>query len=291
MLEIVFDTLIDGLKLLPFLFISYLIIEFIEHKASDKINKTLANSGKFGSVIGAILGCFPQCGFSGAAASLYSGRIITLGTLIAVFISTSDEAIPILISNPDNFFVILKILIIKILIAILFGSIIDFIINKRLDKNKVEENRHGHLKDMCSHSHCNCENENEGILKPALKHTLNIFGFILAISFVLNIVIWLIGEENLSYLLMHGSIFQPFIAGLIGLIPNCASSILLTELYISGNISFASIIAGLCSGAGIGLIVLFKTNTNIKENLKIVGLLYAIGVISGITIEIISTFF
>lgn len=291
MLEIVFDTLIDGLKLLPFLFISYLIIEFIEHKASDKINKSLANSGKFGSVIGAILGCFPQCGFSGAASSLYSGRIITLGTLIAVFISTSDEAIPILISNPDNFFVILKILIIKILIAILFGSIIDFIINKRLDKNKVEENRHEHLKDMCSHSHCNCENENEGILKPALKHTLNIFGFILAISFVLNIVIWLIGEENLSYLLMHGSIFQPFIAGLIGLIPNCASSILLTELYISGNISFASIIAGLCSGAGIGLIVLFKTNTNIKENLKIVGLLYAIGVISGITIEIISTFF
>lgn len=289
MLDIVFDTLIDGLKLLPFLFISYLIIEFIEHKASDKINKTLANSGKFGSVIGAILGCFPQCGFSGAASSLYSGRIITLGTLIAVFISTSDEAIPILISNPDNFLVILKILIIKIIIAILFGSIIDFIVNKKLDKNKVEENRSEHLKDMCSHSNCNCENE--GILKPALKHTLNIFGFILAISFILNVVIWLIGEENLSYLLMHGSIFQPFIAGLIGLIPNCASSILLTELYISGNISFAAIIAGLCSGAGIGLIVLFKTNNNLKENLKIVGLLYAIGVISGLFIEVISSLF
>ena len=162
MLDIILDTLIDGLKLLPFLFVSYLIIEFIEHKASDKINNALANSGKFGSIIGAILGVFPQCGFSGAAASLYSGRIITLGTLIAVFISTSDEAIPILISNPDNFFIILKIIIIKVIIAILFGSLIDFIISRKTDKNKIEENRHEHLKDMCSHSHCNCEDENEG---------------------------------------------------------------------------------------------------------------------------------
>ena len=291
MLDIVFDTLIDGLKLLPFLFVSYLIIEFIEHKASDKINKSLANSGKFGPIIGAILGCFPQCGFSGAASSLYSGRIITLGTLITVFISTSDEAIPILLSNPNNFFVIFKILIIKIIIAIIFGSVIDFIINKKMDKTKIEENRHKHLNDMCSHSHCNCEKENERILKPAIKHTLNIFIFILLISFVLNIIIWLIGEENLSYLLMHGSIFQPFIAGFIGLIPNCASSILLTELYISENISFASIIAGLCSGAGIGLIVLFRTNNNLKENFKIIGLLYTIAVISGLYIEIISTFF
>jgi hypothetical protein len=287
MLDIILDTLLDGVKLLPFLFISYLIIEFIEHKASNKINNALAGSGKFGSFIGALLGCFPQCGFSGAAASLYSGRIITLGTLIAVFISTSDEAIPILISNPNNLLIILQILIIKVFIAILFGGIIDFVVNKKQDKTKLEEDRNKHLKDMCSHCHC----ESEGVLKPALKHTLNIFIFILVISFVLNIIIKLIGENNLSYLLLHGSVFQPLIAGLIGLIPNCASSILLTELYLAGSISFASVIAGLSSGAGIGLIVLFKTNKNLKENIKILLLIYGIGVVSGIIIEIISKIF
>lgn len=283
MLEVILDTFIDSLKMLPFLFLSYLIIEFIEHKSSKKIEKALKNSGKFGPVIGGVLGSFPQCGFSVTAASLYASRVITLGTLIAVFLTTSDEAIPVLLSHPESMPVLIKIIALKLIIGIVSGFLIDLIFRKKhTEKHDLDETTK-HIHSMCSH--CDCEHK--GILKSAIKHTLNIFIFIIIFAFILNTLIYFIGEETLSKLLMTGSVFQPIIAVLIGLIPNCASSVLLTELFLSGNISFASIIAGLSSGSGLGLVILFKENKNISENLKILALVSVIGISVGLLIEII----
>ena len=288
MLDIIQDTLIDSLKMLPFLLISYIIIEYIEHKKSSKINFILSSSGKYGSVIGAILGCLPQCGFSVTASSLYSGRVITLGTLIAVFIATSDEAIPVLIANPSSFANMLKIIIVKLVLAIVIGIVIDILLSHR-HKNSIETsigNAEEHIHKMCSH--CDCEH---GILKSALRHTISIFIYIMIVSFVLNVIIHIIGQDRLSTILLSGSIFQPLVAAVIGMIPNCAASVLLTELYVSGQLSFASIIAGLSTGAGIGMVVLFRENKNIKVFIAILGITYCIGAISGIIIEIISSIF
>ncbi|MDD3304425.1 MAG: putative manganese transporter [Clostridia bacterium] len=282
MLDIILETLIDSVKLLPFLFLSYLLIEYIEHKSSKKIEKTLSKSGKYGPAVGALLGCFPQCGFSVTASNLFSGRVITLGTLIAVFLSTSDEAIPVLLSHPDNWGEILKLLLFKLVIGMIAGFVIDFIYRRKHTVQLTEHETHEHIHDMCKH--CDCEH---GILRSTLKHTMNTFLFIMIVTFILNVIITLIGEENLSKVLMSNSIFQPLIASFIGLIPNCASSVLLTELYLAGSISFGSIIAGLSTGGGLGLVILFKTNKNLKENLKILGLLYGIGTVAGILIEIV----
>ncbi len=285
MLDVLLDTVIDSIKLIPFLFLSYLLIEYIEHKSSKTLEKVLKNSGKFGPVIGAILGIVPQCGFSVTAANFFSSRVITVGTLIAVFLSTSDEAIPVFLSHPDKSFEIFKIIGVKLLIAIFAGIIIDFIFKKSHNIQNELKDAQAHMHAVCSH--CDCEHQ-KGILIPTLRHTANIFIFILIVTFVLNTAIFLIGENNLSNILLSGNILQPFISGLIGLIPNCASSVLLTELYIAGNISFGSMISGLCTGAGIGLIVLFKMNNNLKQNLKVLASIYMIGSISGVIITLIS---
>ena len=274
--EIVIDTLLDCAKMLPFLFFAFLLLEAIEHHASEKISKKLASSGKAGPVIGAVLGCIPQCGFSVFSANLFSNGVITIGTLIAVFLATSDEAILIMLTYPDRKFEILKLIISKVIIAVIFGYVVDFISKKR----PIPEKR---IEDHC-HS-CGCHDEHGGILKPAVHHTLKISGFLLLIVFILNLMVETIGIDGLSRLMLNNSVLQPFIAGIIGLIPNCAASILLTELYLKGAISFASVISGLCTGAGAGLIVLFKENRPQKENFKIVGILYAIAVISGTLIS------
>ena len=286
MLDVVFEVLIDSLKLLPFLFISYFIIELIEHKSSDKMEHMLRKSGIFGPAIGSALGIVPQCGFSVTASNLYAGKVITVGTLIAVFLSTSDEAIPIFLSHPDSLSKLLPIILIKFLVALVFGIIIDLFVNKLRSKKEADDEKVSeHIHHMCKD--CNCD---DNILLSVLKHTLNIFVFILVVSFILEFAIYFIGDENFSKILMKDSIFQPVISSLIGLIPNCASSVLLTELYLEGSISFASIISGLLTGAGIGIVVLFKINDNIKENIKILLGVYGIGVFVGIMIEIFQIF-
>ena len=279
MLEIIEDTLIDGIKLLPFLFITYLLMEYIEHKTSKKAKETIKKSGKFGPFIGSLLGAFPQCGFSVAATNFYAARVITLGTLISVYLSTSDEMIPIFISEGASIITLLKILAVKIIIGMISGFVIDFIL--RIRKTKEEEER---IIDLCEKEHCHCEH---GIFKSALKHTINIFIFVLIITFIINVAIYFIGEDTIANFVKSNAILGPVLGGIIGLIPNCASSVILTQLYLENVIPAATMISGLLVGAGVGLIVLFKMNKGIKENLKITGILYAIGVISGIIIQLI----
>lgn len=284
MIEVIQDTLLDGIKLLPFLFITYLLMEYIEHKTSKKAKETIKRSGKFGPIIGSILGIFPQCGFSVSATNLYAGRVITLGTLISVYLSTSDEMLPILISESVPIVVILKILAIKLIIGMIFGVLIDLGIrlkNKSKNKDMIEDDK---IIDLCEKQHCHCE---QGIFKSAIHHTISIFVFIIAITFIINTVIHFIGEDVISNWLLNKPILGPIIASLVGLIPNCASSVILTQMYLQNVISAATMISGLLVSAGVGLAVLFKTNKSIKENIKIVFLLYAIGVLSGIILEIV----
>lgn len=278
MLEVLIDTLKDSIKLLPFLFMAYLVMEYVEHKTSDKTKAIIQKSGKFGPFLGSVLGIFPQCGFSAMAANLYAGRIITLGTLIAIFLSTSDEMLPILISEAVPVNVIFKILGVKLAIGMIAGFIIDFVLSK-VTKTKKENK----IEEVCEHEHCHCEEE--GVMKSSLKHTVSVFIYIFIISLILNVIIFSIGEDKLASLILNKPILGPIIAGMIGLIPNCASSVLLTKLYLSGVIHVATMIAGLLVGAGVGILILCKVNKNAKENAKIIGLLYIVGVISGILLE------
>lgn len=283
MSEILLETIIDSVKILPFLFIAYFIIELFEHNSSRKLEKGLKH---FGVIGGAVLGSFPQCGFSVAAANLYSGRLISSGTLIAVFISTSDEAVPILLTQPNNFIIILKLISVKILIAVIAGFIADLFFKNYFAERKISFR--GEREEAIDHicHDCGC-NEHKGILLPALKHSINIFFFMFIATFLINIALFFIGEKSLSDMLLNNSIYQPSLAALIGFIPNCASSVVLTQLFISGSISFGSAVAGLSTGAGVGLIVLLKMNNNKKQNFKILFYLYIVGTLSGTIIQLL----
>lgn len=282
MIDVIKDTLFDSVKLLPFLFLAYLLMEYLEHKTGNKTKDIVKKSGKLGPLWGGIIGIFPQCGFSAAAANLYAGKIITMGTLIAVFLSTSDEMLPILISEAAPASLILKILAIKLVVGIIAGFIIDLVINVIGKDKKVEpEEAVGH---MCEHDHCDCEH---GIFKSALKHTINIFIFITIITFAINTLIHFIGEETIEKAIAGVPVLGILVSSIFGLIPNCAGSVIITELYLSNLISFGSMIAGLLVGSGIGILVLFKSNKNIKENLTITGLLMLVGIIVGLIIDFV----
>lgn len=280
MYDIIMDTLKDGIRLLPFLFITYIIMEYIEHKMSGKTRHAVQASGRFGPLIGSIAGIFPQCGFSAAAASLYAGHVITRGTLIAIFLSTSDEMLPVLISQKAPMNMILSILGMKVVIGMVAGFAIDFVFS--IIKKEPEHEMDIH--HMCEHDHCHCESGNS-ILKSAIIHTAQIFFFIIVISFVLNLVIAGIGEENLSGIILNRPLIGSLISGVVGLIPNCAASVIITQLYIEGTMSVGAMMSGLLVGAGVGLIVLYRTNDSLKENLRITGILYVCGVAAGVLID------
>lgn len=278
------DTLSDSIKLLPFLFLTYLAMEYLEHKTGEKLQNTIRKSGKWGPVIGGVLGAFPQCGFSAAASNLYAGRIITLGTLLSIYLSTSDEMLPVLISENAGIGMIMKVLGTKILIGIAAGLVIDFVIRNLL-RNREEELRIEHL---CEQHHCHCE---EGILKSALHHTIEIFLYLLLISFVLNLLIGMIGEDFLAGLILNRPVIGELIAGMIGMIPNCAASVVITQLYLKGILSAGAMMSGLLSGAGVGILVLLRVNDKHKENVRIIVMLYAIGVLAGLLIELLGVQF
>ncbi len=278
MKEVIIHTFIDSIKIVPFLFVAFIFMEYIEHKLNNKGKMKIREAGKFGPIVGSLLGAIPQCGFSVMATNLYATRIITLGTLIAIYLSTSDEMLPILISRGENIGVILSIIFIKILIGIICGFIIDLLIVKNRKQN-ID------IKDFCEEQHCDCKHS---LIKSSIKHTVNIFIFILVFSLALSTAINYFGEENLGIMFFKDSFFGPFISSLIGLIPNCASSVILTELYLNNVISFSSVISGLLTGSGVALLVLFKVNKPFIENVKIVLMLYFIGAFSGILIKFIT---
>lgn len=278
MKEVILDTIVDSLKLIPFLLVAFLIIELLEHKLNNKTKNIITKSKKIGPIIGSLLGVIPQCGFSVMATNLYITRIITLGTLISIYLSTSDEMLIIMISEKVEISLILKILLIKIFFGIVYGLIIDKIINK---KKKDKETNY----ELCDEEHCDC---NHSILLSAIKHTLHITLFIFIITLIINTIFTLLGDNYLSKILLNNSILSTFITSLIGLIPNCAASVILTELYLNSTISLGALIGGLLTSSGSSLLVLIKNNKNQKENLSIILLLYALGILSGIIIELIS---
>lgn len=279
-LHILEHSLIDTIKILPFIFLMYLIIEYFEHKNNTHLSHVLMKSKKIGALYGGILGSIPQCGFSVIASDLYSKGAITLGTLIAIFVATSDEAVPIILSHPEKAYLVIDVIIVKIILAVFFGFLIDIVIKKKAES--ICENHEHH-----EHFHGNCESCDGGIFKSAVIHTIKIFVFIFIATFALTYIIEFFGEEKFATLLLKDSMFQPFIASFIGLIPNCAASVVLTQSFIKGAISFGSLIAGLSSGAGVGLLVLFKRNKSIKHNIMILLMLFLIGGISGTVLHIL----
>lgn len=284
MFDIILEALWDCVKLLPFLFLTYLAMEYLEHKAGDKLQNAIRTSGKCGPVIGSILGAFPQCGFSAAASNLYAGRIITLGTLLSIYLSTSDEMLPILISENAGIDMILKILGVKIVIGMAVGLLIDVVISRLLRKNQDDMQ----IEHMCEQHNCHCE---EGIVRSAVHHTVEIFIYVLLITVVLNIIIAFIGEEFLANLILNRPVVGELIAGVIGLIPNCAASVVITQLYLNGVLSAGAMMSGLLAGAGVGILVLLRVNDKPKENIRIILLLYVSGVAAGLLIEVLGLHF
>ena len=253
-----------------------MIMEYLEHKTSTKTRAVVRKAGKLGPLAGGLAGIFPQCGFSAAASNLYAGGIITMGTLLAVFLSTSDEMLPIFISEAVDIRVVLVILGMKAAMGMLTGFLVDFVFRFRPSPIRYKE-----IHTRCESEHCGCD---RGIFRSALVHTGKIFVFILLFTVILNV---LIGEERLAGFMSGRPLLGPALAGVVGLIPNCASSVVITQLYLSRLISFGTMMSGLLVGAGAGLLVLFQTNRKWKENLLVLTILYVTGTVWGILLDVI----
>ena len=290
-LDVFMDALIDTVKMLPFLYLACLAIEAIEHSHGDRIEQALAGGGRWGCAAGAVLGCIPQCGFSAMAANLYGGRVITLGTLMAVYLATSDEAIPLLVSMPAYWDKLAVLMVIKVVYAIVVGFVLDFVLRGVLPKS-LRGGYTGHADEVdCHEEHNDEEGKPAPIWKAALRHTLEIFVFIFAFSLVFGLIVEGVGEDVFADLLGSMGFFQPVVAALVGLIPNCAASVLLTQLYVEGALRFSSLVAGLCTGAGVGLAVLWRTNPSWKQNLFITGLTWGAGAFLGVAMQVVVAVF
>lgn len=275
MLDILLDTFLDSLKLLPFLLITYLLMEYLEHKSLKSNTKLMERAGKLGPLWGSILGVLPQCGFSVAASNLYVSRVISLGTLISIYLSTSDEMLVVLLSKSASIKIILLLVILKVLVGMFFGFLIDFLFRKK--NNNFDS-------ELCEREDCHC---GSNIFTSSIKHTFNTYIFILGVTFLFNVLTSFVSMDKVSLFLRNFSFLTPFILGVIGLIPSCASSVIITELFLDNVISLGSALAGLFANSGVALAVLFRNNKNRKENFLILGILYIISVVSGIIINII----
>lgn len=279
------DALTDSLHMVPFLFIIFVVIELIEYFFAHKMGKIIKHSNKTGPLIGSILASFPQCGFSIMASTLYTKRLIAAGTLIAVYLSTSDEAIPIILANPGKSHIVIKLILVKVFIGIIAGYLINFILEK-IKKPLAEGLDDGTEDEGCCNHHITETPEKKELLIHPIIHTASVFFFVFIVTLAINYLVMLAGgEENLGKYFLTDSVFQPVLMAFIGLIPNCAASVAITLMYLKGAIGFGSVIAGLCSSAGLGMLVLARKNNDIKDTLKIIGLLLLISIISGITIQ------
>ncbi len=295
MLEIIthslLHSLLDTAKMLPFLAIAFFVLEYFEAKIEQKSTAFIQKSKRGGPLAASLLGLIPQCGFSVVGSNFYAKRIITLGTLIAVYLSTSDEALLVMATDPKRIPDILIIMGIKLVFALIAGYAIDLLLHK---KPHQEDCHHTHHRgDSCEdeeligEEHCCTHTEKKAIVICTLKRVLSVFAFLFIASFAFELSIQLIGEEKLTEFMLTDSLFQPLLTALIGLIPNCAPSVILAEMYLSGALSLGSVISGLCTSAGAGLLVLFRVNRGLKSNLGIVALLYILSASFGILLELV----
>lgn len=338
-LDALLDAVLDTAKLIPFLFITYMGMEYLEHKAEKHTTGMLEKAGHFGPLIGAAVGILPQCGFSAAASSLFAGGVISVGTLIAVFLSTSDEMLPIFISEGVHPATMLRILATKAILGLISGFLLDVFMRHGRHTKAPEK----HIHDLCVHEHCDCNDDEEeeelhteaahtheanaddhthrhvaeehhshehaaahahaghhhhhhqkgfmGIAMPALHHTIQITGFIFFITLIITLLVEGIGAEAIGHFLSGKPVIGVFLAGVVGLIPNCAASVSITQLYLMGILNAGQMMAGLLVGAGVGLLVLFRTNDHPNENLRITIMLYGLGVFWGLVIEYLGIVF
>ncbi len=309
--DIILDAFLDTIKILPILYLVYLLVSYLGHNNNNRYAKIMNKTKKYGPLIGGITGCVPQCGFSVVMADLYSKNAITVGTLMAVMLATSDEAIPIMISNPNFIVPMLIMIAIKLVVAVFFGYLFDIILKLFKKEQKVDINAftkiHNHDCELtsCSHTHivhCHkqqetgekCEHHDkeskhehhsciDNIFLDALLHTLQITLFLFVATLIIGLIVNYAGVENLSKIFTTNKFVSPFIASLVGLIPSCASSVFLVEFYMAGGITFGAMMAGLCAGSGIGIFVLFaKNRKHIFINIIIILSLYIIGSLVGI---------
>ncbi len=289
---ILLDALKDTLAMLPWLLGIYIALEIVQNKSESFVGEKISHRMAAAPLLGALLGCMPQCGFSVIAATLYARRCISLGTLLAVFVSTSDEAIPVILAQHDKATLVLWLLLVKVVLATIAGYTIDLIFRK--DASKEPHVPHGPVVPEGGHRHCDCHAHGREIPKWKtfflfpLKHTLKVLFFIFAVSLAIGFVVAKFGETGLDRIFLTGTFFQPLIAVLVGLIPNCAASVAITEVYLKGAITFGSAIAGLSASGGLGLLVLLKENKDREENALIIGLLVLISLTAGILLNLLT---
>lgn len=317
--DVLLDSLVDTLKLVPFLFVTYLAMEALEHSASHHVKAAVEKSGKAGPVVGSVLGALPQCGFSAMAATLYAGRVVTAGTLVAVILSTSDEMIPVFVAHQVAPARLFSILALKVVVAIVVGLLVDVAL-RALHR---AGDGHAHIHELCERAHCHCEEAEEdeldeegvisradssvgsaeedrhseghhehhhhshgpwAIVRSSLVHTAQVTVFIFLVTLVFGLLIDGVGEEAIASLLTNHPVRATFIAALVGLIPNCGASVAITELFLDGTLATGPMVAGLLVSGGVGLLVLWRTNANPKQNAAITAFVYAVGVVVGLLV-------
>ncbi|MFA5293480.1 MAG: putative manganese transporter [Phycisphaerae bacterium] len=297
MMEFLTEALVDTLKLLPLLVVIYFFVSFLEYRYGDRMGSILTRFGMFNPVVGAMFGCIPQCGFSVVGSALYVKRLISIGTLLAVFLSTSDEAVPVLLSMPGKAHMVWTLIAIKAGIAIIAGIGVDLLLRRLpaekqaapaiADNHHEDEHEHEHHAGCCAHDLDEKHSKFKALVLHPLQHSIKIFIYLLVLSAILNLIIEKVGEKRIAEMLLSGTVFQPFLASLIGLIPNCFASVLLAKLFADGTISFGSLVAGLCAAGGLGLLVLVRENKSFKDTLFVIALLVVISVLAGIIIQAI----
>lgn len=271
-MDILIDTLIDNIKLFPFLFLTYICLEYMEHKTSEKTTELIKKAGWSGPLIGSLCGAIPQCGFSVVAANFYAARVIGIGTLLAIFLSTSDEMLPIMISGAVSPLLITQILLYKIGCGIIFGYTVNFIWRKYRPRPQIN------IEELCVNENCHCD---DSIIKPALHHSVRIIAFIFIFTLILNYAMSYLNFAVITNY-MQIPLVGELVSGIIGLVPNCSASVMLTQLYIDGFIPLGALLSGSLVSGGVGLLMLFRVNRHVGENLKIVSILYICGVIGGL---------
>ena len=300
-LDVLLDSVLDTLELLPFLFLTYLVMEAIEHSTEGRMQRLVASSGRLGPIVGSLLGALPQCGFSAMAATLFSGRVITVGTLVAVILSTSDELIPVCVAQGVVAGRLISIILVKVAIGLVVGLAVDAVL-RGLHRSG---DGHTHIHELCEREHCHCDEDEDdvrggghhhghgkwAIVRSALVHTLQVTVFIFLITLACGLVIEGMGTDVLATVLSNHPIRATFLAALVGLIPNCGASVAITELYLDGVLSTGPMLAGLLTSGGLGLLVLFRTNADMRQNLLVTAFVYAVGVVVGLIVASLGIIF